>query len=70
MLRQILINILISTNITSIKLIKHTKDINRAKDKAYIKKIIQRIHITEKDTREIIKDIKYFNKRSAMSMIS
>jgi hypothetical protein len=61
---------LISTNIASIKLIKHTKDINKAKDKAYTEKIVQRIHTVEKNTKEVIKKIEHFNKRSVMSVIS
>jgi hypothetical protein len=40
MLRLMLINMLISTNIASIRLIKRTKDTDRAKDKAYTKDIV------------------------------
>jgi hypothetical protein len=65
-----LINMLISTNIANIKLIKHTKDADGAEDKAYTENIVQGIYITKKDTREIIKEIKYFDRRSAMSVIS
>jgi hypothetical protein len=69
MLRPILINLLISINIASIKLIKHTKDTDRAEDKAYTKKIMQRIYIIKKDTKEVIKKIKHSDK-SAMFVIS
>jgi hypothetical protein len=61
---------LISTNIASIRLIKRIKDADGAEDKAHIKDTVQRIHIIEKNTREVIKKIKYFNKRSVMSVIS
>jgi hypothetical protein len=61
---------LISTNIASIKLIKHTKDTDKAEDKAYREDIVQRIHTTEEDTKKAIKKIKYFNKRSTTSVIS
>jgi hypothetical protein len=63
-------NMLISTNIASIGLIKRTEDADRAEDKAHIENIVQGIHITEKDTREAIKEIKYFNRKSATSVIS
>jgi hypothetical protein len=66
----VLIKILISTNIASIGLIKRTKDTDRAEDKAYTEDIVQGIHIIKKDTREVIKKIKYFNKRSATFIIS
>jgi response regulator RpfG family c-di-GMP phosphodiesterase len=69
-LRLMLINILISTNIASIKLIERTKDTDRAKDKVYTEDIVQGIHIIKKDTREVIKKIKHFDKRSIMSVIS
>jgi hypothetical protein len=65
-----LINMLISTNIVSIGLIKRTKDTDRAKDKAYTEDIVQEIYTTEEDTREVIKKIEYFNRRSATSVIS
>jgi response regulator RpfG family c-di-GMP phosphodiesterase len=58
-----LINMLISINIASIRLIKRTKDADGAKDKAYIENIVQGIHTTEEDTREVIKEIKHFNKK-------
>jgi hypothetical protein len=61
---------LISTNITSIRLIKRTKDTDGAKDKAHTENIVQGIHTTEENTREIIKKIKYFNRKSTMSVIS
>jgi hypothetical protein len=61
---------LISTNIASIRLIKRTEDADRAEDKAYTEDIVQRIYITEKDTRKVIKKIKYFNKRSVTSVIN
>jgi response regulator RpfG family c-di-GMP phosphodiesterase len=64
------INILISTNIASIKLIKRTKDADRAKDKAYTEDIVQGIHTTEKNTREVIKKIKHSNRKSATFVIS
>jgi hypothetical protein len=61
---------LISTNITSIRLIKRTKDTDGAKNKAYTEDIVQGIHTTEKNTRKAIKKIKHSDKRSAMSVIS
>jgi hypothetical protein len=70
MIRLVLINILISTNIASIRLIKRIKDADRAKNKAYTEETVQEIHTTEENTREVIKEIKHFNKRSAMFMIS
>jgi hypothetical protein len=63
-------NILISTNIASIKLIKRTEDADGAKDKAYTEDIIQGIHTAEKDIREAIKEIKHSDRRSATSVIS
>jgi predicted transcriptional regulator len=70
MLRLMLINILISINIASIRLIKRIKDTDEAKDKVYTEDIVQGIYTTKKNTREVIKKIKYFNKRSAMFVIS
>jgi response regulator RpfG family c-di-GMP phosphodiesterase len=61
---------LISTNITSIRLIKRTKDADKAKDKAYTKNIVQEIHITKENTKEVIKKIKHFNRKSVMFVIS
>jgi transcription termination factor NusB len=69
-LKLMLINILISTNIASIRLIKRTKDADGAEDKAYTKDIVQGIHTVEEDIREVIKKIKYFNRKSAMFVIS
>jgi hypothetical protein len=69
-LKLVPMNILISTNIASIELIKRTEDTDGAEDKAYTEDIVQRIHITEKNTREVIKKIKHFNKRSATFVIS
>jgi hypothetical protein len=66
----VLINILISINIASIRLIKRTKDVDKAKNKSYTKKIVQGIYTTKKNTKKVIKEIKHFNKRSAMFMIS
>jgi hypothetical protein len=66
----VLINILISTNITSIRLIKRTKDIDKAEDKAHIENIVQGIHIIKKNTKEVIKEIKYSDRRSAMFVIN
>jgi transcription termination factor NusB len=63
-------NILISINIASIGLIERTEDADGAEDKAYTEDIVQGIHTTEKDIREVIKKIKHFNRRSAMSVIS
>jgi hypothetical protein len=57
-------------NIASIKLIKHTKDADKVKNKAYTKNIVQGIHITEENTREVIKKIEHFNRRSVMFVIS
>jgi uncharacterized protein YlzI (FlbEa/FlbD family) len=70
MLRLVLINMLISTNIASIRLIKCTEDTDGAKDKVYTKDIVQGIYITKENIREVIKKIKHFNKRSVMSVIS
>jgi hypothetical protein len=70
MLRLMLINMLINTNITSIKLIKHTKDADKVKNKAYTKDIVQGIYITEKNIREVIKKIKHSDRKSVMSVIS
>jgi response regulator RpfG family c-di-GMP phosphodiesterase len=61
---------LISTNIASIELIKRTKDADEAEDKAHTKEIVQRIHTTEEDTREVIKKIKHSDRRSATFVIS
>jgi hypothetical protein len=61
---------LISTNIASIRLIKRTKDADRAEDKAYTEDIVQGIYTTEEDTREAIKKIKYSDRKSATSVIS
>jgi hypothetical protein len=69
-LRLVLINMLISMNITSIRLIKRTEDANRAEDKAHTKNIVQGIHTTEENTREVTKKIKYSDRRSVMSVIS
>jgi hypothetical protein len=54
---------LISTNIASIRLIKRTKDANRAEDKAYTEDIVQGIYTIEKNTREVIKEIKHSDKK-------
>jgi ABC-type branched-subunit amino acid transport system ATPase component len=58
---------LISINIVSTRPTEHTKDINKSEDKAlaHTKKIVQGIHITEKNTRKA-KKIKYSNKRNVM----
>jgi hypothetical protein len=61
---------LISINIASIRLIKRTKDADRAKDKAYIKNIVQGIYTTEENTTEVTKEIKYSDKKSAMFVIN
>jgi hypothetical protein len=63
----VLINILISTNIASTRPTKHTKDIDKAEDKAlaHTEKTVQETHITEENTREA-KEIKDSDKRSAM----
>jgi hypothetical protein len=61
---------LISTNIASIKLIKRTKNADEAEDKAYTEDIMQGIHIIKKNIREVIKEIKHFNRKSAMFVIS
>jgi response regulator RpfG family c-di-GMP phosphodiesterase len=63
-------NMLISTNIASIGLIKRTKDADRAEDKAHTENIVQGIHTAEEDTREVIKEIEHSDKRSATSVIS
>jgi hypothetical protein len=69
-LRLVLINMLISTNIASIKLIERTKDADKAKDKAYTEDIVQEIHTTKENTRKVIKKIKHSNRKSATSVIS
>jgi hypothetical protein len=61
---------LISTNIASIRLIERTEDVDGAEDKAHTEDIVQGIHIAEEDTREIIKEIKYSDRRSATFVIS
>jgi hypothetical protein len=65
-----LINILISINIASIGLIKRTKNADRAKNKAYTEGIVQGIYTIEKNTREVIKRIKYSDRRSVKFVIS
>jgi hypothetical protein len=61
---------LISINIASIGLIKRTEDADRAKDKVYTEGIMQGIYTTEENIREVIKKIKYFNRRSITFIIS
>jgi hypothetical protein len=63
------INILISTNTARTRPTERTKDVNKAKDKAlaYTKKIVQRIHTTEKNSRKAQK-IKHSDRKSAMFM--
>jgi hypothetical protein len=61
---------LMSMNIASIGLIKRTEDTDGAKDKAHTEDIVQGIHTAEEDTREVIKEIKHFDRRSATSVIS
>jgi hypothetical protein len=68
--RLVPMNMLMSTNIASIGLIERTEDTDGAEDKAYTEDIVQGIHTTEEDTREAIKEIKHFNRRSATSVIS
>jgi hypothetical protein len=63
-------NMLISTNIASIRLIKRTKDTDKAKDKVYTEEIVQRIYTAEKDTKKVIKEIKHSDRRSATFVIS
>jgi response regulator RpfG family c-di-GMP phosphodiesterase len=63
-------NILISTNIASIRLIKRTKDADEAEDKVYTENIVQEIYIAKEDTREVIKEIKHSDRRSVMFVIS
>jgi hypothetical protein len=60
---------LISTNIASTKLIKHTKDIDKAEDKAlaHTEKTVQETYTTEEDTKEA-KEIENSNKRSVISV--
>jgi hypothetical protein len=67
----VLINILISTNTASTKPTEHTKDVDKAEDKAlaYIEKIVTGIYTvkdiyTKENTKEA-KKIKDSNKRSA-----
>jgi hypothetical protein len=69
-LRLVPTSMLISINITSTRLIKRTEDADKAKDKALgqTKEIVK--GIIKKDTREVIKKIKYSNRKSAMSIIS
>ena len=61
---------LISISIINIRLIKYIEDVDKAEDKAlvYIEEIIEGIHITEEDTREV-KEIEDSN-RSAMFVIN
>ena len=61
---------LISISIINIRLIKYTKDMDKAEDKAlaHIEEIIEGIYIIEEDTREV-KEIKDSN-RSAMFVIN
>jgi hypothetical protein len=61
---------LISTNIASIRLIERTKDADGAEDKVYTEDIMQGIYTAEEDTREVIKKIKHFDRRSATFVIS
>jgi len=63
--------VLISISIINIRLIKHIEDVDKVEDKAlvYIEEIIEGIHITEEDTREV-KEIKDSNRRSAMFVIN
>ena len=62
---------LISISIINIRLIKYIEDIDKAEDKAlaHIEEIIEGIHITEEDTRDV-KEIKDSNRRSAMFIIN
>ena len=62
---------LISISIINIRLIKYIEDIDKVEDKAlvYIEEIIEGIHTTEGDTREV-KEIKDSNRRSAMFIIN
>jgi hypothetical protein len=69
-LRLVPINMLISTNIASIRLIKRIENTDGAEDKAYTEDIVQRIYIIEENTREVIKEIKHSDKRSATFIIS
>jgi response regulator RpfG family c-di-GMP phosphodiesterase len=61
---------LISTNIANIKLIERIKDTDGAENKAYTENIVQGIHTTEENTREVIKKIKHSNRKSVMFVIS
>jgi hypothetical protein len=61
---------LISTNIASIRLIKRTEDADGAENKAYTEDIVQGIYTVKEDTREVIKKIKHFNRRSVTFVIS
>jgi predicted transcriptional regulator len=61
---------LISTNIASIRLIKRIKDTDKAENKAYTENIVQGIYTAEENTREVIKKIEHFNKKSAMFVIN
>jgi hypothetical protein len=70
MFKLILINMLISTNIVSIRLIKRTKNVNKAENKVYTKDIVQGIYTIKKNTKEVIKKIKYFNKKSTTFVIN
>jgi hypothetical protein len=44
--------------------------VDGAEDKAYTEDIVQGIHTTEEDIREVIKEIEHFDRRSAMFVIS
>jgi hypothetical protein len=60
---------LISTNIASIRPTKHTKDVDKAENKAlaYTKKTVQGTHTAKENTRKA-KKIKHFNRKSATSV--
>ena len=63
--------VLTSMSIINIRLIKHSEDVDKAEDKAlaHTEEIVEGIHITEEDTREV-KEIKDSNRRSAMFIIN
>jgi hypothetical protein len=62
-------NMPMSTNMASTGPTEHTKDVDKAEDKAlaYTEKTVQETHTAEKNTREA-KKIKDSDKRSTMSV--
>jgi hypothetical protein len=70
MLRLVLISTLISINIANTRLIKHTKEIDKAEDKALrqTKEIVK--ETTEKKNTRKAKKIEYSDRRSVILIIN